>query len=272
MNELISYREQIKSVFEKRHESNKNYSLRAFARDLQLDPGQLSSVLSGKKNISLSRASELSKKLFSNPREMLIFFHSVEYDLAPSEETKNALLEKIHKIRESHSQRNSNISEDEFEIISNWYNLPILELAGIKESKVDADSAAKYFGISKAEASAGLQALTRLGFAKKSGDHFERVRPVVTTTEIPSFGIRVFHQQMIKKAIEALFGQSIKKRYFSGATLSFPADRIEEVKKMIDEHESRLVELAHSCRNEPNQVVYQINTQVISLRAEDFEG
>lgn len=271
MDEFPSYREQIRSAFQKRHEANKNYSLRAFARDLQLDPGQLSSVLNGKKNISLSKASELSKKLFQNPREMLIFFHSVEYDLATTDESKNELLGKITKIRESHSHRNSNISEDEFEIISNWYNLPMLELAGIKEFKVDADSAAKYFGISKAEAAAGLQVLSRLGFAKKAGDYFERVKPVVTTTEIPSFGIRVFHQQMIKKAIEALFGQSIKKRYFSGATLSFPSDKIDEVKKMVDDHEKKLVELAESYRNEPNQVVYQINSQLISLKAEDYD-
>lgn len=266
-----SYRDLLRQNFEERKSANPRYSLRAFARDTNLDPGQLSAVLSGKKNISLSRASEISKKLFSNPRDMLIFFHSVELELAPDSEKKN-LQGKIDQLRASPSERKSNVKDDEFEVISNWYNLPILELAGIPGEKVDPDRAATYFGISKAEASAGLMALLRLGFVEKKGEAFRRIKPVVTTTDIPSFGIRVFHQQMIKKALDALFGQSIKKRYLSAATLSFPTGRLEEVKKLIEEHEARLIELSKVHREEPDQVVYQINSQVFSLRSDDFKS
>lgn len=270
MTAILSYREQLRAVFMKRLEKNKKYSLRAFARDLFLDPGQLSLVLNGKKNISLSKASELSKLLFKNPREMVIFFHSVEMELAENTDAKNRILKKIQAQLKSHQEAHSNISDDEFEIISNWYNIPLLELAGIKSLDVTVTVAAGYFGITEVEALLGLEALTRLGFIKKTGKHYKRLKHVSTTTEIPSLAIKRFHQQMLQKSQRALFQQELRKRYISGLTISLPADKIDELKKMIVEHEDRLREFAHSLRDEPDQVIYQASTQLISLKASDY--
>lgn len=270
MEKFLSYREQLRSVFLKRVEKNKKYSLRAYARDLSLDPGQLSLVLNGKKNISLSKASELSKLLFQNPREMVIFFHAVEYELAETSDQKEKIATKIEKLQRSHTDFQANISDDEFEVISNWYNIPLLELTGVKGLSVTAIQAAKYFGITEIEAMLGLEALSRLGFVKKSGKAYSRLKHLMTTTEIPSLAIKRFHQQMLTKSQKALFQQDIKKRYFSAVTVSIPADKVDELKKLITEQENRITEFALSLKNEPNQVIYQSSTQLFSLKASDY--
>jgi uncharacterized protein (TIGR02147 family) len=265
----ISYREMLGAVHQQRQAKNKNYSLRAFARDLELDPGQLSLVLKGKKNISLSKASELAKKLFQGSREMLVFYHAVELEHAASDEQRDAVRAKLRKLRGSHAERDVTISEDEFEVISNWYNLPILELTALKGLEVTPKLAAEYFGIPELDAMLGLEAMRRLGFVKKSGGAYQHVKNVVTTTEVPSLAIRRFHHQMIAKAQEAIFQQSIDKRYLSGLTLAIPREKLEEVKKMIVEHEQRLSEFAQSLAGQSDKVIYQVNSQLFSLRAED---
>lgn len=272
MDKFPNYREQIKTVFKTRQAKNSKYSLRAFARDLSLDPGQLSLVLNGKKNISLLKASELSKVLFGSSRDMLIFFHAVEHELAEGEDVKKLLEKKIQALADSHTSRITNISEDEFEVISQWYNIPLLELTGIKDHIVTPDFAADYFRISNLEALLGLEALHRLGFVSKKGKQFVRLKHVTTTTEIPSLAIKRFHSQMIKQAEKALFQQDLSKRYFSGTTFSVPAGKIDEIKKMIEEHEKRIRDYAMTLKNEPNQVIYQASSQLFSLCSKDFKG
>jgi transcriptional regulator with XRE-family HTH domain len=77
----VHYRAQIKTDFLKRSEKNKRYSLRAFARDLQVDAGQLSAILKGKKKLSLAKASEVSKLLFKTPRERLLTITQLKLSL-----------------------------------------------------------------------------------------------------------------------------------------------------------------------------------------------
>jgi uncharacterized protein (TIGR02147 family) len=83
--------------------------------------------------------------------------------------------------------------------------------------------------------------------------------------------IKRFHQQMIAKAGYALFHQDFKKRYYSAATFKLSPARMGEIKKMIDEHEKRVLEYALTYQNEKDQVIYQLNHQLFSLKDQDYE-
>ncbi len=265
-----SYRNQIREEFLRRSRKNKTYSLRAFARDMTLDPGQLSSVINGKKNLSLSKASEVSKKLFKTPRDMLLFYHAVEYELAPAE-IKAQIFIRMEQLSKSHTERASNVSVDEFETISDWFNLSLLELSGIKNVELTPELGAQYFGISTTEAQLGLMAMARLGFVKKVGKAFKKVKSLITTTEIPSLAIKRFHQQMIARAARAHFEQDYKKRYYTGATFKISPERLNELKKMMDEHEKRVHEFVAASKDDDGQIIYQLSQQLFSLREQDYE-
>jgi uncharacterized protein (TIGR02147 family) len=269
MVELKEYRELLRESYLKHFQKNARYSMRSFARDLELDSGQLSLVLKGKKNISLQKASQLAKALYDNPRDMIIFYQSVELENTLSETRKEEIREQLQRAHRSHADRERTISDEEFEVICNWYNIPILELTAGKEFVVTPSFAATYFGISEMEALLGLEAMRRLGFVKKIDKRYVHIRNVVTTTEVTSFAIRQFHSQMINKAQAALFQQPLDKRYLSGITVLIPQDKLDEVKKMIDEHEQRLSDFALSFAGQSDRVTYQFNSQLFSLRAKD---
>ena len=57
------YRLILKREFEARQSRNSQFSLRAFARILKLDPGFLSKLMSGKLLLSLDRADDITIKL-----------------------------------------------------------------------------------------------------------------------------------------------------------------------------------------------------------------
>lgn len=67
----------IRRVFEHRREKNGSYSLRAFARDIDLSPSFLSLFLNGKKNLSLNSAYRIGRRLGLEPEEQAALFNAV---------------------------------------------------------------------------------------------------------------------------------------------------------------------------------------------------
>ncbi len=57
------YRDHLGKELARRKEKNTRYSLRAFAKNLKIDNGQLSKILSGKALLSVDLADKLAKRL-----------------------------------------------------------------------------------------------------------------------------------------------------------------------------------------------------------------
>jgi uncharacterized protein (TIGR02147 family) len=269
--ENFDYRKILKDAYSCRIERNPKYSLRAFARDMDIDPGQLSHIFKGTKNLSLQKALSISGKIGRTPLEKSLFYHCVELAHTPEGMQAEAIKKKISSTRAGLKDRSVNVSEDEFDTISDWYHFALLELAGVKDFNFDADSAADYLKISKVESVSGISRLLRLGFLEKIGRFYRKLRPITTTTEIPSIALKSFHQQMIGKASRALFEQSIDRRYISGITMKLPPEKLIEFKRLINEHEKQIHELARIYRDDPSAEVYQYNTQLFSLKAESYD-
>lgn len=269
--ENFDYRKILHAAYETKAERNPKYSLRAFARDLDVDPGQLSHIFKGTKNLSLQKALSLAGKIAQTPLEKSLFYSCVELAHAPDQMAADDIRKKITGIIAGLKNRSVNVNEDEFDTISDWYHFALLELAGVKGFDCDADSASNYLKISKVEAVSGISRLFRLGFLEKIGSVYRKVRPITTTTEIPSIALKSFHQQMIGKASRALFEQSIHRRYISGITLKLPPEKLIEFKRLINEHEKQIHELARVYRDDPAAEVYQYNTQLFSLKADSYD-
>lgn len=267
---LIDYRDILKQELVFRQDKNSQYSLRAFARDLEVDPGQLSKVIQGKKNISLINAANLARKITDHPIKAQLFFMAVEYSQAKSAEAKAELKTKMQKLSQETMEREENVADNEFETISSWYHLPMIQLAFTKSFATTQQTAAKYFGISVDEAKMALERLTRLGFMEKKDGYYRRFKSLVTTTDIPSLAIRQFHMQMLDKAKKALFYQPIHKRYFSSVTLRIPQAHLEDYKKIINEAEDKILELSKRYENNDSNEVYHFSSQLFSLKKEDY--
>ena len=268
--EPIDYRLLLKQEFSLRQKKNPLYSMRAFARDLDIDSGQLSNVFQGKKHISLVSAANLARKLTDHPLKSQLFYNMVEFSLSKNELVKADLKKRIQMLTSQKLDRESNINDEEFKSISSWYHLPLIQV-GSKKS-VSAKEAAEYLGITLGSAQIALERLSRLGFMEKKENTYKRIKSLVTSTDVPSLAIRQFHIKMMEKAGRALFYQPISKRYFSSVCLRVPQEHLDDFKKIINEAEDKIIELSKKYENEENTVVYHYGSQFFSLKNEDYDA
>ncbi len=71
------YRQYLKSVLQNRQLKNKRYSLRAFARSLDISPGALSKILNSINNLSEQKALQFAQQLKFNESETDYFLRLV---------------------------------------------------------------------------------------------------------------------------------------------------------------------------------------------------
>ncbi|MGZ3704230.1 MAG: TIGR02147 family protein, partial [Bdellovibrionota bacterium] len=99
---------------------------------------------------------------------------------------------------------------------------------------------------------------------------FERGRYRATSEEsttemdIPSAAIRNFHSEILTKAGQALFRDSVQEREFLGATFAFSTEDLAEAKESIREFQQQFSERFNASRKKKDSV-YQISIQMFRL-------
>ncbi|MBI3017868.1 MAG: TIGR02147 family protein, partial [Deltaproteobacteria bacterium] len=124
--EHSDYRNYLKAELIKRSQSNPKYSLRAYAQQLKMSPGQLSRVLQNKKRMSHEKALEVSSLLKLKGSRREYFCHLVHLDA-----TKNLLAREYieAKLKDLHPKKDFySLDIDQFRVVSEWYHYAILEL------------------------------------------------------------------------------------------------------------------------------------------------
>jgi uncharacterized protein (TIGR02147 family) len=226
-----NYRDILKDELERRCQHNPRYSLRAFARDLDLSPARVSEILKGKTGLSKERATIVAKRLGFSVTEIEFFADLVESEHARSQVKKN--LAKI-RLSKHESKTQQLVQLDTFRLISDWYHFAILELLTIKSAQHKISWISDSLQISEHEALSAIDRLIRLGFLSvKKGKWVPTDENSVTQAEIPSEAVRRFHGQILEKAIQALNLQSVESRDFTTLTLSFSKEQMRDAKQEL---------------------------------------
>lgn len=227
----------------RRTRSNSQYSLRSFARDLNMSPGELSEIIRAKRKLSLKNVYKISTVLGLNKDEVnqlkqLSVMMEDDSDLNPV-------------IREKA------LSEDMFRIVSDWYCFAILNLADTKGFSWDPNSIAKRLGIKPIEAKDGLNRLEKVGLIQKTNNSYRVVEDFVFTTDgVPSEAFKTYHQSILDKARIALDLQPVFERYFSGVGLALHPS---EVGKLHKEFSKFLQSVAKKYGQDKGSEVYQLH-------------
>lgn len=256
------YRAWLRNELAERCRRNRQYSLRAFARDLELLPSHLSDVLHRKQGLSAKSATTIARRLGLGPAEETVFVTLVESEHARSRAARQAAKQHLKRLRVS--SRHRSLREDVFAVVADWYHFAILELIQCDDFEPRLDWIATRLGISVVEAERAVERLVATGLLERRGESW-----VVTERfpaaggEIASAAVKRFHSQILEKAAEALYLQAVAKRDFSCITFAFnPADLPalkEEVKRF-----RRRIERKYKARSGKKQV-YAMSTQLFAL-------
>ncbi len=141
------FRQFLQSELVRRTKLNPRFSLRAFAKHLNVQSGFLSKLLLGQRRITPAVIERFGPKLGLNLQEIEAY-------------------QKISRGEES-SLDFRQISYDSFQMISDWYHFAILELASIEEFDPHPRWISDKLGISLAEAKDATERLIRLGYVSQ---------------------------------------------------------------------------------------------------------
>lgn len=258
---MLSYQSILRNEFSNRKRKNNAYSLRSFARDLQISQSFLTQVLGQKRKLSDDKAILISDKLNLKPTQKKIFVNLVRLELSRNQKSKKILQEEISSLLKKHPQFTL-LSEDTFTIVADWYYFAILELTEVKGFKSNNVWIAKKLNLSVNEVQIAIERLKRVGMLIETNGQFKKVEKDYLFENVSSVAIKKHHIQTLDLARKALLQQPLDKREFF--TISFPLDpqKLLRAKQLIREFSEKfMMEMQES---EPKSV-YKLAIQFFRL-------
>jgi uncharacterized protein (TIGR02147 family) len=265
-NKVPDYRDLLKRELSRRKRRNSTYSLRAFARDLDLAAPRLSLILNRKQGLSRDLAMLVAQRLNWTLQEQVFFCDLVSASDARAKKERDFAAKRV---RDSQAQMHSLafIEDSLFSLISDWQHMGLLELALTKDFKFNNAWIASRLGIDEANAKATVQRLIETGLAEisKNGKFRPTNRATTTADGIPSAAIREFHLQILDKASKAVH-QKIEERQFSSLVVAADQELLPEIFAKIADFRKELNQwITNHPENKKPDEVFCLGTQFFKL-------
>ena len=238
----------INSEYKKRKERNPNYSLRSFARWLNVSPAQLSQMMTGKRSITLKTMKKINDRLGLSP--------------ASSQDLVQTLLKQKNILQPDVIRTVKDLKEDEFRLVSDWYHLAILSLTKVRAAKSDPRWVARRLGIKVEDANQALLRLERMGLLELKPVFRQIGEPFEVISDVSSAAIQKYHKQNLGLAIEKVESTDVSVRQFQSITFPMNPALVKVLKKEIDEFLNRSFDKSQG----PNPTeVYNLNVQLFPV-------
>ena len=211
----VDYRDILRQVHIERMRVNPHYSLRAFARDLSLSQSQLSLILNKKKGLSLERAKKVFTSILVDPEILQNCLLQVQAEHARNKKLKAEAIKTLKEV--SRDYDSITLTRDAFAVIANWYHFVILQAIVLKNSPKTYDGQISWLSanlfVSKTEINLAVKRMIRLELLTLVKNRLVVCHETVFTANgVPSAALRMYHRQIITKAIHSIETQSVKER------------------------------------------------------------
>jgi DNA-binding MarR family transcriptional regulator/plasmid maintenance system antidote protein VapI len=231
--------------FERRTQSNANYSLRAFARDLEIHSGTLSSILNQRRAVGAKTLAHIMKKLPLSATEKKKILSAMMMPTASTAEDRHFL------------------DEDVLSVIKDWEHYAILAYLQLGKGKKTPGDIAKALRLPQVKFLRAITNLEKTGLVKRDGNRLECTHISLGTSRgIPSPALREAHTQYIDKAKTALNDFPVDERDITGTTLAVSSKNLPKAKDLIRQFRRELSELLEQGETDE---VYRLNVQLFPL-------
>lgn len=253
----------LQEEFERRVRKNSRYSLRAFARSLNVNAAELSQVFRGSRRLSWKSAVTVSKAMGLTPAESKHLLNILQ-----TEKGKKIGLDLV--IDEQIELHSSPVNPADFEKLGDWYHFAILNLIDTKGFEWTATHIARRLGLSPSEARIAMETLERSGMVqvlvnqgRKQGKSVKAFWEV--GSQMPSESIRRYHRQCLQKAIDALDTVPMDQREYRSVGIVVGAEDLGKIRAEVKHFTDLLMQRFE--RKGKNHV-YQIQVAVFPLTKE----
>lgn len=248
------YVAKLKDSLDTRQKENRSYSMRAYARDLGINPSSLSQILRGKRGIPVSKVGIIADRLQLNPKERTVFIESLYRSKTSIDEIKIDSLDNRFIVDNSYSK-----------VLSEWEHCAVLTLFNLTNFTVNHRSISDRLGITFSRARRVLDNLETAGLISvdASGRLAKTYPDIKTTEDIKSIALRKGHLENLDIAKLKLEEIEVDLRDFSATTVAVDLEQLSEAKTIIREFRQKMTSLMRNGRKKTE--VYQLAIQFYPL-------
>jgi uncharacterized protein (TIGR02147 family) len=245
--DVIELQRLLQGTFLKKQATNTRYSLRAFARQLEMSPSAVSEILRGKRKISRRLGERLADRLSLGPEEWKTIFEPKSAGPKQTIPTAYAAFDM-----------------DAYHAVAQWHYFAILSLAETKEFDGLPSTIAHRLNISERRAGHALGVLERLKLLArdKDGNLVWTGRNFTTREDVKDLSARRSLREGLDLARQALDHQPVSVREFTAITVAIDPDRLSEAKAMIRAFRDQLAAFLEGGQR---RRIYRLGIQLFSL-------
>lgn len=266
--EYLDYREFLKALIEYLR-NNENFTIRAFSEEVGMSSsGHLSLILNGTRNLTEAKALSFSSFFGFGAEETEFFLALIKFNQAKTYSQQQIALKEV--LRQKKMQGYQTISMEQFEKVSTWYSLVLLESLPTKWGAKTIEEMAQDLGIQPVEVSESIEALQSVGLLEKSGDEWFVSNSSLISTSLAEHMGRALHLQLMERARAEVEHGDIETRAIGSLTIALSKKRYKELSKKLFEFNKELnVEFSND--DDPDDI-YQLSYELIpALRLKEPE-
>lgn len=230
---------------------NSSFSLRAFARLLEISPASLSEFLNGKRVLSEKMIKKIAIKLSLSPSEYSNLTKKIDIEKNRTSKAEQAI----------DLQNKVQLQNDQYFLVADWHYYAILCLVETQDFTKDYEWIAQRLNTSANKVKVCFERLIRLGYLEfdtKGNLHYKDVQ-LHTTEDVPNTSLKRRHKENFEEASEQLYTTDLEKRDFSFMTLAIDPQKLPEIKEKIRNFQDELIA---SLDSSPKKEVYEFCFQV----------
>ena len=215
-----SGQEWLSNLFKDKVKSNPSFSLRSFARQLEISPAVLSRIFKGERTLTFKLAVRVAEalNLENGEREKLYSFY------IPANKCSNLEF---------------NEEEDQYHALKDWYHYAITQMLMIKNFDEDYRWMARMLGINEFETKEAIARLIRLKILERDANDQLALKKSYfdASPNVASLGIKHFKNQILEKTKMTL---DEPHHFFSSMTIAINEEKISEAKKEIKKFKTNM--------------------------------
>lgn len=235
---------------------NKNFSVRAFAKRLEMQPGATNEILKGERRVSRKIAERIAEKLNLDPTERNDLLKDFPVKLRRSSK---------HSIQKNGQELQAmKLSADQYASVSEWIHFAILSIMKTIDFKQDTTWISERFGVSAREVERALERLENIDLiVRDEQGHISRTSSSVSTTDdVLNLSLQKAHLADLELAKEKLQTLTPAERDFSFLIFNGHPRHLPEAKEILRRAQDEIEALMD--QDEPKEV-YKICTYLYPL-------
>jgi uncharacterized protein (TIGR02147 family) len=228
------YINRLKDILSLRQKANPSYSIRAYARDLEINSSTLSQILSGKRSLPVRTSQVIATKLGLDEKESTLFTESINRSYLAIDQIKTAPLDERFMLDESY-----------YKVIAEWEHYAILDLFELSDFENSPEYMACKLKLTPERIDTVLDNLIQCGLLleDEKGVLIKVHADIRTTEDIEGEALNAAHLEELELGKQKLREVSKNLRDFSSSTYAIDPEKLSEAKTIIREFRRKMTTL-----------------------------